>query len=162
MRNFFYFFLRLFKGTAEYRMMRGIQNCIWWSQKCLEWKVISSWEKPGSNRNQLYLIHYFLHTPSCTDEALPNIVPNAWRLCSETTGVHVRVYLHGTFEGTFLPSTLVQLCLILALSLLEKNSSFERAIDISKCLCLWLAGSLLLFLLLLLLFLRLLFLLLFF
>ena len=54
MRNFFYVFLRLFKGTAEYTMMRGIQNCIWWSQKCLEWKVILGWGKPGSNRNQLY------------------------------------------------------------------------------------------------------------
>ena len=55
MRNFFYFFLRLFKGTAEYTMMRGIQNCIRWSQKCLEWKVILGWGKPGWNRNQLYV-----------------------------------------------------------------------------------------------------------
>jgi len=52
MRNFFYFFLRLFKGTAEYTMMRGIQNCIWWSQKCLEWK-------PS------VLYHYFLFAVSC-------------------------------------------------------------------------------------------------
>ena len=54
MKKFFYFFLRLFKGTAECTMMRRIQNCIWWSQKCLEWKLILGWEKPGRNRNQLY------------------------------------------------------------------------------------------------------------